>query len=288
MKQELDFLKTLTVLGHEKRVFFGIPGIFVLVAAIYSLLIPVTYTAKTVLMPPQQQGAGGGASAVLDQLGPLASLAGGSIAIKSSSEMYAAFFRGDTIRDQLVDKFSLMNRYHMKSRVAARTALGRHVRVTAEKLTGLIAIEVDDENPQFAADLANAHVESLSILLGQLATSEAHQRRKFFEKEIDKIAEKPFRDIRVQEMVLGGLIRQLEVARIDEAREKMLIQQVDVARPPDLRSGPQRGFMVKMAGLLGLLLGAIAAIKRNSLRDYFQDSVNFQRIVQIKCAWFKI
>jgi tyrosine-protein kinase Etk/Wzc len=48
----------------------------------------------------------------------------------------------------------------------------------------LISVEVDDKDPKFAADLANAHVEELRNLLGRLAVTEAQQRRMFFEKQL--------------------------------------------------------------------------------------------------------
>jgi uncharacterized protein involved in exopolysaccharide biosynthesis len=49
---------------------------------------------------------------------------------------------------------------------------------------GLITIEVDDKDPAFAADLANAHVAELGNLLKRLAVTEAQQRRVFFEKQL--------------------------------------------------------------------------------------------------------
>ena len=46
-------------------------------------------------------------------------------------------------------------------------------------------VEVDYKDPQFAADMANAHVEELHKLLARLAVTEAQQRRVFFEKQLD-------------------------------------------------------------------------------------------------------
>jgi uncharacterized protein involved in exopolysaccharide biosynthesis len=57
------------------------------------------------------------------------------------------------------------------------------VRAASSK-DGLISVEVDDTDPKLAADLANAHVEELGKLLGKLATTEAQQRRLFFEKQL--------------------------------------------------------------------------------------------------------
>ena len=58
-----------------------------------------------------------------------------------------------------------------------------NVRIASGK-DGLISVEVDDKDPKFAANLANAHVEELRNLLGRLAVTEAQQRRLFFEKQL--------------------------------------------------------------------------------------------------------
>jgi capsule polysaccharide export protein KpsE/RkpR len=44
---------------------------------------------------------------------------------------------------------------------------------------------VDNKDPKFAADLANAHVDELRNLLARLAVTEAQQRRMFFEKQLE-------------------------------------------------------------------------------------------------------
>jgi uncharacterized protein involved in exopolysaccharide biosynthesis len=57
--------------------------------------------------------------------------------------------------------------------------------ITAGK-DGIISIEVDDENPKRAADMANAYVDELYKLTQNLAVTEASQRRLFFEKQLKK------------------------------------------------------------------------------------------------------
>jgi uncharacterized protein involved in exopolysaccharide biosynthesis len=71
----------------------------------------------------------------------------------------------------------------VKTKTDARLALTGSVRTSSGK-DGLIFVEVDDKDPKFAAELANAHVEELGKLLGKLATTEAQQRRLFFEKQL--------------------------------------------------------------------------------------------------------
>jgi uncharacterized protein involved in exopolysaccharide biosynthesis len=88
-----------------------------------------------------------------------------------------------TVQDALIERFKLQERYEAKTKTDARFALAASVRATSGK-DGLISVEVDDKDPKFAAELANAHVEELGKLLGKLATTEAQQRRLFFEKQL--------------------------------------------------------------------------------------------------------
>jgi len=64
--------------------------------------------------------------------------------------------------------------------------LATRVRVLLGKKDGLISIDVDDVDPQRAADIANRHVDELRRLTSQLALSEAQQRRAFFESQLKK------------------------------------------------------------------------------------------------------
>jgi uncharacterized protein involved in exopolysaccharide biosynthesis len=283
---EFDVLETLTTLAEHRKFVLGLPFFASILAAVISLILPPTYTAKTVLMPPQQQG-GGGASAILEQLGPLAGMAAGVSGFKSSADMYVAFLQGDTVRDQLIDKFDLMNRYSAKNRSDARKAVEKKVRVTADKKSGLMFVEADDEDPAFAAQLANGNVEALSQLMGKLALSEARQRRIFFEREVDKLADKAFRDIRVQEAVLGGLLKQLEIARIDESKDSPLLQQVDVATPPDRKSAPKRMVIVLTTAIFTLIVTTSITLMRKSFDSFFAKPENSEKLRMMKLAWKK-
>jgi uncharacterized protein involved in exopolysaccharide biosynthesis len=71
----------------------------------------------------------------------------------------------------------------------ARLALTSNVKVVSDKKSGLLTIEADDKEPEFAAKLANAHVEELRNLMGRLAVTDAQQRRVFYEEQIRKMQE---------------------------------------------------------------------------------------------------
>lgn len=63
------------------------------------------------------------------------------------------------------------------------------------------------------------------------------------------------RDVKYNESVVALLARQLEIARLDEARQGAVIQVVDIAVAPDKRSSPKR-LAILLASILFALCGA--------------------------------
>lgn len=147
-----------------------------------AFLLPPVFTAKTVILPPQQQGSA--AAAMIGSLGALGALAGGLGGIKSPAEQYIGLMSSTTVADQIIDRFKLMEVYDEEYRMDARKKLAKNLSVTAGKKDSLITIEVDDKDPKRAADMANAFVDTLRTLTNTLAVTEAQQRRVFFEQKL--------------------------------------------------------------------------------------------------------
>jgi uncharacterized protein involved in exopolysaccharide biosynthesis len=122
----------------------------------------------------------------LSSLGALASLAGGSGGLKNPTDQYLSMLESTTVRNKIIDKFNLIEVYDVEYKEDARKELSENVRITAGKKDGLITIEVDDKDPKRSANMANSHVEALRDLTEKLALSEAQQRRRFFEAQLDK------------------------------------------------------------------------------------------------------
>nr|WP_297383146.1 Wzz/FepE/Etk N-terminal domain-containing protein [uncultured Roseateles sp.] len=150
-----------------------------------TFLVKPSFTGKTVFIPPQQQSQSAAASA-LASLGALAGMAGMAGGVKTTADQYVALLQSENVSDRIIDKFELMKVYSAKFRSEARQELNRNVRITLGKKDGLIAVEADAESPQVAADMANQYVAELKRLTGELALTEAKQRRLFFEEELSK------------------------------------------------------------------------------------------------------
>ena len=70
------------------------------------------------------------------------------------------------------------------------------------------------------------------------------------------------RELKLQETLLESMIRQYEIAKLDEAKEGPVLQQVDMAVPPDYKSKPSRGMIAASSTLLALLAACIVAVWR--------------------------
>ena len=349
----------LAWLGERKGTLAAATLGAALLAAGASFLIEPVYTARASFLAPGSQQASGSAAA-LAALGSLGGL-GAGFAPKTPDELYVSLLRSDSVVRALDKKFDLKARYEAKSFEALRKTMPSKVRVSSDRKSGVIAIEIDDPDPAFAARLANAHQPEVAQLLGRIAVSEAQQRRAFFQIQLDETKEKLVkaeqdlravqeksgvivldkqaealiggaaqlraqiverevqlqvlrtsatpanpdvirlqselsalrgelarmdsategtarnsavdipvgrlpgaaidnvrarREVKLQETLLEGMVRQFELAKLDEAKEGPSLQQVDIAEPPDRRSKPQRSLIVLGAALAALLLSA--------------------------------
>ena len=363
----IGLIDLLTWIGDGKRAIALTVAVATAVALAVALLLPVWYTARTTLLPPgaQQQS---GSAAALAALGSLGGLAGG-LAPKTPDELYIALLKSDSVQRSLDQEFRLRERWEAESFEQLRKAFPRYVRASSDKKSGVIALEVDDRDPKFAAALANAHARELTKLLGRLAVSEAQARRVFFGQQLDETKERLIkaeqdlrtvqeksgvivldkqaealiggaatlraqiaqrevalkvlrstateqnpdvqrlgaelrglraelsrieaspgsssspsgsavdipvsrlpgaavdyvrarRELKLQETLLEGMVRQFELAKLDEAKEGPLLQQVDVALPPDRKSKPVRSLIVAGGMLAALMVASIVVIWR--------------------------
>jgi tyrosine-protein kinase Etk/Wzc len=385
-ESEFNLLDVLIALGQEKLTVIGVTLLAAIAGVVISLITPPTYVARTSIMPAQQSG-GVSALAGLSGLAGLAGLSGMSGAVKSSDQMYISFLRSQSVQMALIDQFKLKERYDSKNLDEARRDLTKNVSITSDKSSGLLVIEAQDGNAEFAAQLANQHVHELNVVLSRLAVTEAQQRRLYYEQQIAKtqqnlpvletrfkeaqqksgievasllsdsgslpsqIAAKelqlqilshfataqnpeikrlsteisalrsqlsryelahaqfkgsdkastsvnvkvtsPFQQeaaqaystLKIQETLLDGFVRQLEVAKIDEAKEGPPVQVLDVARAPEIRAKPERKKLVIAYTVTGLVIGFVLALLKALVSHVKSKPDGKQRLRDLKRAW---
>lgn len=180
---EIHLLDLLVILAQHKKLVIGTPIVFGLLACAATFLMTPTFTSTAKIMPPQQQQSSG-VAAMLGQLGGLAGAAGGLAGIKGPNDLYVGLLESRTVADNLIQRFKLKERYDAATMDSTRKSLAKASEIATGKKDGFISITVNDKDPKFAADLANAYVDELTKLTGTMALTEASQRRLFFEKQL--------------------------------------------------------------------------------------------------------
>jgi tyrosine-protein kinase Etk/Wzc len=388
---DINLLDLLIALGQEKWTLIVVTFLAAITGVVVSLITPATYVSRTSIMPSQQSGGGGGG---LASLGSLAGLAGlGALSnmaagIKSSDEMFIALMRSQSVQTSLIEQFKLKERYGARNTEEARQALNLNVAILADKKSGVLFVDAQDKDPEFAAQLANAQVKELNVILSRLAVTEAQQRRAYYEQQIIKTqakipqleleykdaqkssglevasllseagtlpgqisakelqlqvlsrfataqnpdlkrlaveisalraqmarydlskskpktsksskldqveentknnfvqrATQAYNTLKIQEALLDGYVKQLELAKVDEAKEGPAVQVVDEARAPEIRAKPERKKLVLAYTVIGLVIAFVLAALRALLRHVRSTPDGLQRWSQLKRAW---
>jgi len=79
------------------------------------------------------------------------------------------------------------------------------------------------------------------------------------------------RDVKYHEALFALLAKQYEAAKIDEARDSLIVQQMDKAAPPEKKSGPYRLIIVFTITLLALMVAIVTAFSMESLERAKED-----------------
>ena len=252
---EISLLDLLQTVAENLRLLILGPLLVGLTALGVSFLVTPTFTAKTSFLPPQQQNSM--AASMLNSLGALGGLAGAAAGIKNPADQYVAFMKSTTLQDALIDKFELMARYEAEYRTSARKALEDNSRIASGK-DGIITVEVDDSDPQVAADMANAYVTQLETLMSRLAVTEAQQRRQFFESQLETTKQKLTEaEIALSQTGVSSDVLKsapaTAIAGVAELQAQVTAQEV--------RLGAMRGYLAETAPEFKQALTALASLR---------------------------
>jgi uncharacterized protein involved in exopolysaccharide biosynthesis len=108
---------------------------------------------------------------------------GQALGLRNPSDLYVGMLQSRTITDAIISRFELQEQYDKNNLVETRGKLAELSRITAGQ-DGIITIEVDDENPKRAADMANAFVDELDKLTQTVTVTSAGRQRAFMEKQL--------------------------------------------------------------------------------------------------------
>ena len=141
----------------------------------------------------------------------------------------------------------------------------------------------NQEVQRFAAELAALRAQLAALESGQGVASSGRGPSGEGAARQDDRAVTAFREMKVREAALESLIRQYELAKLDESREGPVLQEVDAPSASAIPSRPKRAQFVVLTAVVSLLLGSFIVVVRASLRGADeQERQSFRRLMR---AW---
>ena len=142
----------------------------------------------------------------------------------------------------------------------ARAMIGFDSQLRAEIATKTVELQsmkvyLSDDNPQ--VQVADRELQALRRQADALDAKSGSAYSKTGESSASLDYMRALRAVKSDETLYELLLKNLEIAQLDEARDGNVIQIVSAATPPDLKSGPHRSFFLVGGLLLGLLGSSI-------------------------------
>lgn len=179
----ISIVDLLLVFARHKWKVTIVPFLVGCITAVYSLIVPEIYTASTTLIPSDRKQSS--AMSMLNQLGPLAGMAGAGLGGGSDTEVLMTMLKSRRVQDQIIAKHKLTkSKGGELSMEQARKGLSGATAASLGRKDGVITISVKDRSPNKAAEMANDYVTELERLSRELALTVASQRRAFLEKQL--------------------------------------------------------------------------------------------------------
>jgi capsule polysaccharide export protein KpsE/RkpR len=235
------------------------------------------------------------ANAYVDQLHILMS----HLAVTSAAQRRIFFEQQvDQEKEKLANAEVALEKTEMKTGIIEPQGQAQAVIVTIMQLRAQIAArEVELESLRTSATDQNPEVITLQSQIAGLRTQLAD-----FEKGHPQSAEmvgdvltptsevpaasleylRRMRDVRYQETLFEFMVRQYEMARVDEAKQGQMIQVVDAALVPERRSWPPRTVLTLLAFILAGIIASSWVILQAAFRNRMENPEEARKILQLR------
>ena len=299
MDDEIDLKELFMVLWSGKWLISAITGVAAAASVAVALMLPNVYAANALLAPAEQSG--GGMSALMQQYGGLASLAGvslpggedGSRAQLGMQLMKSRAFIGDFVsrRDILPELMAVKawdagsgqigfdpESYDAASKTwvreveppkqaapssqEAHKAFSAILDVSQDKQTGYVTLSIEHQSPVVAAQWVNWLVEDVNAVVKAQDVAEAEKSIEYLREQVTNTS---LADLQA---VFFDLIQsQTETVMLAEVRQEYVFKTIDPAVAPEEKSKPSRALICVLGTLLGGMLGVVIVLIRHYARS---------------------
>ena len=182
-ESSIDLFAVARVLSRHWRFIAGTSLIFCLLATAGAFYMRDQFTARVSFIPASSNSPSMGMAAQFAQMSGFGGLFGGGG--RTSGDLYMGLIRSTTMQSRMIARFNMMSVYKLKSygkteaRFSSRTGLfyGKD---------GIFSLYFTDHDPVRARDVAEAYLQELQQVSGNLALTESSQRRLFFEGQLKR------------------------------------------------------------------------------------------------------
>ena len=178
--EEVNLLDYWRVVRKHLRLIVVLYVIAVLTTMGYSLWMPKIYeSTATILAPDERSIRGLGLASALATSGVAQAVPGLSMpSLTPQRDIFVSILKSRSMAQEVVQRFDLQTRYEALFQSDAIRRLSGMTTVTLSK-DGVISVEVEETDPQLAAEIANFYVANLDQMLTRFATTEATTERMF-------------------------------------------------------------------------------------------------------------
>jgi capsule polysaccharide export protein KpsE/RkpR len=219
-----DTVARWRLLWDHRRLLFRVAVYAALASSLLSLLIPTKYESTTRLMPPDNGGSSGLASALAAISGGassgmgLAALASDFLGLKSTSDTFVGILSSRTAEDKIIQQFDLKKVYGTRRIEDTRKMLANRTDIAVDRKSQIITVTITDHDPKRAQGIGQAYVEQLNRLVAELSTSSARRERIFLEGRLQEVT----KDLESAEKAFGQFSSKNSTLDIKEQGKAMV------------------------------------------------------------------
>lgn len=227
-------LKLLSILVKHRKLIILNTLIVVVVAAAISFVLPKRYSARTTVLPPETES---GLSGLMGLSTGLLAQAASNFALPimaTPSDIYASMLESETILMRTIDSLDLMTAFKVRTRHAALGILRDRMSVKVE-MDGIVAVEVEDRNPELAAQIANRLVISLDQLKKEMRSQKGRDFSQFLQRrlnETDSSLRRAADELRQFQQTHGAIALDVQsealIKTLAEERAKLTATEIDL------------------------------------------------------------
>jgi uncharacterized protein involved in exopolysaccharide biosynthesis len=279
---EIDLREIFGVLKSRWKIIVASVVAVTLVAGLYAFLAPKRYRADALVAPLDNSngGGGGGMAAALGQLGGLASLAGVSVGGGGSDkDISVATLQSRALIQGLIKDGNLLpllfedewdaskKAWDVESPDDVPTLLDgsdlfekKILKVSEDKKTGLVTVEVEWTSPELAAQWTNQLVSRANVSLQQRALAESEHHLKFLQDQLQQTSL-----VDVRQSIFTLVENELKNSMVAKGNDQYAFKVIDPAVVPEKKVWPKRGLILVLGFFAGLFLSVVGVLAWHSL-----------------------